>query len=57
MAHGDFDIDVTDEDVSEVLSLMGVVLAEAFQVEARTKSLRMRNAERKAAADGAASSA
>jgi len=42
MAHGDFDVEVTDEDVSETLSLMAVVLGEVFQVDARTKSLRER---------------
>ena len=48
MAHGDFEVEVTDQDVSETLSLMAVVLSEVFQVDARTKSLRDRFAARKA---------
>lgn len=52
MAHGDFGAEVTDEDVEETLGLMGVVLSEVFQVDARTKSLRDRVAKRKASQNG-----
>lgn len=48
MAHGDFDFEVTDDDVSETLNLMGVVLTEVFQVDAKTKSLVERYRNRKA---------
>lgn len=48
MAHGDFEQEVTEEDVMEVLSLMTTILGEVFQTDARTKSLRDRVDARKA---------
>ena len=48
MAHGDFDVEVTDDDVNDVLNLMSVVLSEVFQVDAKTRSLRERVSARKA---------
>ena len=47
MAHGDIEQEVTDEDVKETLELMGVVLNEVFQIEARTRTLRQRVTDRK----------
>lgn len=47
MAHGDFEVEITDDDVRETLGLMAVVLSEVFQVDARTKSLRARFEARK----------
>lgn len=51
MAHGDIEQDVTDEDVVETLELMGVILNEVFQIEARTRTLRKRVADRKASSN------
>lgn len=47
MAHGDIEVEVTDEDVDDTLALMSVVLNEVFQVEAQTRALRAKVNNRK----------
>lgn len=59
MAHGDIDDAPSDDDVTDVLSLMEAVLVEVFQLPARTARIRTRReaaavAENESQADGVA---
>ncbi|MCI2421495.1 DUF4145 domain-containing protein [Saccharopolyspora sp. K220] len=52
MAHGDFVVPVTEEEASEILGLMAVVLNEVYEAPAKLEELRQARLARKEAVQG-----